>query len=208
MRIIANIEDSPLRPRSCPEAGLKAAFLDGLLNIGAAIYEAREDNKAIAIPDVYAPDGSQAYEAKSGTRTRGFEVEVSGMLQPGWEIAASYAFNRTEDRDGKRINTQIPKSVAKLFTTYRVGGLDGRLTVGGGLRWQSSIYTDDLGPASVRFTQPSYYVVDLLARYEFSKQLSASLNIYNLFDKSYYLTTGNSYYGTPRSFILSLSTQF
>jgi len=190
------------------EAGLKAEFLDGRLNVGAALYQVEEDNKAIAIPDVYAPDGSQAYEAKSGTRTRGFEIEVSGTLQPGWEIAASFARNRTVDREGARINTQIPKAVAKLFTTYRVGGLDGGLTVGGGIRWQSSIYTDGLGPAQARFTQPSYYVVDLLARYEINEHLTASLNVYNLFDKRYYLTTGSSYYGQPRSFILSLATRF
>src|SRR5690606_34195177 len=113
------------------EAGVKAAFLDGRLNLGAAVYQLKENNKAIAIPDVFAPDGSQAYEAKSGTRTRGFEIEASGMLLPGWELAASFAHNRTQDRDGVRINTVVPMNVAKLFTSYRINGIGDGLTLGG-----------------------------------------------------------------------------
>lgn len=191
------------------EAGVKGEFLDGRLNVAAAVYEVKENNKAIAIPNTYAPDGSQAYEAKSGTRTRGFEVEASGMVMTGWELAASYAYNRTVDSDGIRINTGIPKSVAKLYTTYRLDGVVNGLTVGGGLRWQSEIYNDKLGPnGDQRFTQPSYAVVDLLARYEVNKHLSASLNVHNLFDKYYYTNAGNSYYGAPRSFSVSLTGRF
>lgn len=191
------------------ETGLKGEFLDGRLNVGAAVYEVKENNKAIAIPNTFAPDGSQAYEAKSGARTRGFEIEVAGMLMPGWELAASYAYNRTVDKQGVRINTGVPKSVAKLYSTYRLDGAAQGLTLGGGLRWQSQIYNDKLGPKQdQRFTQPSYFVVDLLARYEISKHLSASLNVHNLFDKYYYTNAGNSYYGAPRSFTLSVSGKF
>lgn len=190
------------------EAGLKAAFFNNQLNFSTAVYQIRENNKAIAIPDTYAPDGSQAYEAKSGTRTRGFEVELSGQLQPGWEIAASFAHNSTKDREGKRIVTNVPQSMAKLFTTYRLNKVLNGLTVGGGVRWQSKIFTENLGPAKATFTQPAYAVVDLLARYDFNDSLSASLNIYNLFDKAYYTTTGNSYYGPPRAFLLSVTGRF
>lgn len=191
------------------ETGVKGEFLDGRLNIGAALYEVKENNKAIAIPNTYAPDGSPAYEAKSGTRTRGFEVEVAGMMMRGWELAASYAFNRTVDSEGLRINTGVPKSVAKLYSTYRLDGVVDGLTVGGGLRWQSQIYNDKQGPKQdQRFTQSAYFVVDLLARYEINKNFSASLNVHNLFDKYYYTNAGNSYYGAPRSFKLSLTGTF
>ncbi|GAA5233126.1 TonB-dependent siderophore receptor [Verticiella sediminum] len=191
------------------EAGVKAAFFDERLNLGAALYQIRENNKAIAIPDTYAPDGSQAYEAVSGARTRGFEIELSGQVRPGWEIAASFARNSTQDREGERINTNLPQSMAKLFTTYRMDGLVDGLTLGGGVRWQSKIYSENQGPnQDATFTQPAYAVVDLLARYDISPRLSTALHVYNLFDKSYYLSTGSSYYGSPRAFVVSLTGRY
>ena len=80
--------------------------------------------------------------------------------------------------------------------------------VGGGVRWQSEIYTDNLGPAKARFTQEAYSVVDLMARYQISKQLTLTANLYNAFDKSYYTTTGGSYYGAPRNLRVGLDMRF
>ena len=191
------------------EAGLKASFFDERLNVSAAVYQVKEDNKAVAIENGKAPDGSQAYEAKSGTRTKGFEIEVAGMLMPGWEVAASFAQNSTKDRDGERLNTSIPRSTAKLFSSYRINGIGEGLTVGGGLRWQSKIYSDlTIDNKALRSEQTSYSVVDLMARYEITKSTTLSLNINNVLDKKYKTSTGNSYYGQPRAFMFSLSHRF
>lgn len=48
--------------------------------------------------------------------------------------------------------------------------------------------------------QDAYTVVNLMARYQFNKKLAATLNINNLFDKTYYQGIGGSYghYGSPR----------
>lgn len=191
------------------EAGLKGSFFDDRLNISTAVFQVKEDNKAVAITGVKAPDGSQAYEAKSGTRTRGFEVEVAGMLTPSWELAASFAQNSTKDKDKQRLNTEIPRNTFKLFTTYRINGIGEGLTLGGGLRWQSRIYSDlNIGGRQIESEQKAYSVVDLLARYEMTKSTTVSLNINNVLDKRYRASTGNSYYGQPRAFMLSLSHRF
>ncbi len=83
---------------------------------------------------------------------------------------------------------------------------------GGGGRWQSEIYRDTRGPAgTTRVSQGSYAVVDLMARYEFSPDLSAQLNLNNLFDKEYYDQVGfysQGWWGAPRSLRLSLSYDF
>ncbi len=50
------------------ELGIKGEFFDNQLNVGAAIYQTKEDNTAIALADVFAPDGSQAYRTESGTK--------------------------------------------------------------------------------------------------------------------------------------------
>ncbi len=190
------------------EVGIKGAFFGNRLNIGGAVYETREDNKAIAIPDAFAPDGSQAYYGASGTKSRGFEVEVAGQVRPGWELAASYARNTTRDRLGELMNTSVPKGIAKLYTAYRLASVGNGLTVGGGVRWQSDIYSDNMGPARVRYVQPAYAVVDLMARYPVTELTTLSVNLNNVLDKSYHTSVGNSYLGAPRSVRVALDVKF
>lgn len=190
------------------ELGIKGAFFDDRLNVSAAVYETQEDNKAIAITDTFAPDGAQAYEALSGTRSRGFELELAGQLARGWEVSTSFARNQTRDRLGAPLNTNVPQSVAKLYTAYRLPGVGNGLVLGGGLRWQNRIYTNNLGPARATFVQGAYAVVDLMARYAVTPRLQVSVNLQNLFDKWYYTSTGNSYYGAPRSVRVALDLRY
>ena len=52
-------------------------------------------------------------------------------------------------------------------------------------------------------------MVDLMAQYDFSKQLNVSLNLNNLFDKKYYSAIGSrGWYGTPRSATATLRYAF
>ncbi|MNJ75478.1 Ferric-pseudobactin receptor precursor [compost metagenome] len=61
----------------------------------------------------------------------------------------------------------------------------------------------------MRFTEDDYALVDLMARYPITRQLSATLNVNNLFDKEYYTNTaGSSYYGTPRNATFGLKYDF
>ncbi len=190
------------------EVGLKGAFYDNRLNVGLALYQIKEDNKALPIPDVFAPDGSQAYEALSGTTSRGVELEVAGQLRPGWQLVGSWSHNVTRDRDGERLLTAVPKNLLKLFTSYQLASVGNGLTVGSGLTWQSKAYSDDMGPLGVRFTQPSYALVQLMARYPINRSMSASVHLWNALDKVYYGSTGNSYHGTPRAARVALTVTF
>ena len=190
------------------ELGVKGAFLNDRLNVSGAIYKARQDNLGVAIPNVFAPDGSQAYEAVSGTSTRGFEVEATGEVRPGWQVAAGFSRNLTQDRLRTRLLTDVPQNTAKLFTSYRIAGIGKGLTVGGGLRWQNQIYRDNQGAARVRFTQPAYAVVDLMVRYAITDTVAVTANLRNALDKVYYTSVGNSYYGAPRSLQVALDVRF
>lgn len=206
-------EIDPLRGKNA-ELGTRAAFLNNQLNFSAALFRVNQDNLAIAIPDTFAPDGSQAYQSVSGTQTRGLDVELSGELRPDWQVSASFTRSMSRDRLGSRLNTSVPQTQLKLYTSYRIANVAHGLTVGGGLRWQSEIYTDMTYKDNrgswrpVRFEQPSYIVADLMARVMITRQLSASVHLNNLFDKHYYNTTGNSYYGTPRQISASLQVLF
>lgn len=191
------------------EIGSKAEFFDGRLNLGLALYQIEQDNLAVAVPGEFAPDGSQAYRAESGTETRGVEVEVSGELATDWQASVSFSRNLVQDADGHKLNTNIPQNTFKLFTSYTLRGIGNGLTLGGGVNWQSEIYSDGVGPGrNQRFTQDDYALVDLMARYPLSRQLSATLNLNNLLDEKYYTSTSSSYYGAPRNASLGLRLEF
>ena len=181
------------------ELGVKGSLLDDTLNVSAAAFYLKQDNLAVALPGEFAPDGSSAYEAVSGARTRGFELEASGQIMPHWQLAAGFTRSVSKDKDGGVLSTEVAQNIFKLFTTYHMPQVGNGLTVGGGVRVQSKIYDDDLGPNKKRFTQKGYAVVDLMARYAFTDKVSGYVNVYNLTDKKYYSGVGTAYYGSPRS---------
>ncbi len=191
------------------EAGIKGSFYEDRLNVSAAVFEIKQDNLAVALTNQFAPDGSQAYRAALGTTTRGYELEGAGELLPGWQVGAGFSHSVARDAGGVRLNTQVPKSLLKLFTTYRIAGIGNGLTVGGGVNWQSAIYTGKLGPnANATFTQPAYATLDLMARYAITPQLTLSVALNNVFDKKYYTSTTTSFYGAPRNLLVSLRAAF
>jgi outer membrane receptor for ferric coprogen and ferric-rhodotorulic acid len=191
------------------ELGIKGDLLDGLLSTSVSVFHLRQDNLAEMDSDqLVLPDGSNAYHTVKGATAKGFEVEVSGQIQRGWQLTAGYAHSRIEDPQGKRLQTNQPLNNFKLWTSYDLANVGNGLTVGGGINWQDDIYQDGSGPNGERFTQHSYALLALMARYRISKELSASLNVNNLLDKNYYASGYGNYYGEPRNVTLSLNYRF
>jgi outer membrane receptor for ferric coprogen and ferric-rhodotorulic acid len=201
----ANIRDvsgSPLDPQEGTgyEIGLKAGFYEGRLNASLALFRVEQDNLAVADGDNLQPNNFQAYRAESGTTSEGVELELNGEIREGWQLTGGYSYSVSFDDDDKRIVTEIPRNSVKLFTTYRLPGALDKLTVGGGVNWQSETGYN----TSYATTQSSYALTSLMARYQISPSLSATLNVNNLFDKEYYSTTAAGLYGAPRNFMTTL----
>lgn len=189
------------------EAGLKADFFEGRLSASAAVFKMKQDNFAVADGSgIFAPDGSTAYHAVSGMESKGFEVEVNGVVLPGWRVAGGFANAKAENRDGVRQNPQIPKNTFKMFTTYRFPGDLDNLTIGGNLRWQGKTTATGTGPGGRVYTQNSTAVVDLMANLRLSDRFSLAAFVDNVTDKKFYsgLTLGSARFETPRSFRLTL----
>ncbi|MEN5144237.1 TonB-dependent siderophore receptor [Pseudomonas juntendi] len=190
------------------ELGLKSEFWDKRLTTAFSVFEVHQDNLAVADGSNLAPDGDQAYRAESGTKTRGFEMEVAGEILPDWQVSASYTYAVSKDSDGDRLNTEVPRDTLKVFTTYRLQALP-QVKVGGGVRWQGREYYKGAGPDDETFTQDPYSIVDLMAQYAFTPQTSVSLNLNNVFDKTYYTAIGSrGWYGSPRSATATLVYAF
>ena len=130
----------------------------------------------------------------------GLRLEATGKLTDLWQVSASFSRNLSKDSQDNRLNTGVPNNTAKLFTTYTLPYLDEALTIGGGVRWQSEIYEKNAVSATGRFTQESYALVDLMARYKVNNNLMLNFNVNNLFNEKYHLATTNSYYGAPTNF--------
>lgn len=199
------------------EVGLKSEFLGGRLNSGIALYQIRQDNLAVADQGWIVPgtEKEAAYRAVEGAKTRGLDIELNGEVLRNWNVAASYTYSETKDADGVRIKTLVPRHMAKLWTTYRLPGVWHRLTVGGGINWQSKVeFTAtpwDLGK-TVTGEQGGYAVVNLMGRYDASRQLSATLHVNNLFNKKYLSSLDQTfytgYYGAPRNVMVNLRYAF
>jgi len=198
------------------EAGLKAEFLDRKVNASAAIFQVKQKNLAIATTDTIVGIGGlpeTVYRAADGATSKGFELELSGQLAPGWNLSAGYSQYTLRDEDGTDVNTIYPRKLLRLFTTYRLPGAMSGLTVGGGVNWQSRTYTTAVNPlgAEQDVEQGAYSLVSLMARYEFNPKLSLQLNVDNVTDKKYY-GMFNAYsqinYAEPRSATLTMNYRF
>ena len=196
------------------ELGLKSEYFNGRLNSAIAVYESRQNNLA-------TPDGTiigtetPASRAVAGAKTRGIDMELSGEILPDWNMNASYNHSVTKDADNERINTYIPSDMFKLWTTYKLSGDLDRLTVGGGVNWQSGIHfsaTPSQIGRTVKAKEDDVAVFNLMARYQLTKQWSGTVNVNNVFDKKYISsldTNFNSmYYGDPRNLMFSTRYDF
>ncbi|MFD4837035.1 ferric-rhodotorulic acid/ferric-coprogen receptor FhuE [Achromobacter sp. NPDC058515] len=202
----------PLEGKSY-EAGIKGEFLEGRLNASAAVFQIDQDNVAQADPGQMVPGTTnQAYTAAQGTRSRGFDLEVSGEVTPGWNVAAGWSHWTASDGAGDAIQTDQPRSLVRVFTTYQLPGDWNRLTVGGGVNWQSNVYTIASGPnGDERVGQGSYAITNLMARYRFNRSLSAQLNVNNVFDRKYYSQIGfysQGAWAAGRSAMLTMRYQY
>ncbi|WP_233281699.1 TonB-dependent siderophore receptor [Pseudomonas tructae] len=196
------------------ELGLKGEFFDGRLNASLAVFEVKQNN----LPEDVGFNpvtNKTVYRAVQGAKSKGFELEVAGELTPGWQVQGGFTHRVTRDGEGDKISTVEPENLLRLSTNYRLPGQFNKLTIGGSANWQSKVWKDVWNPASnssdFRYTQSSYWVLDAMAKYQVSEQLSVTLNGNNLTDKKYFSNLGfyeGGYYGDPRNFMLTTRYDF
>ena len=199
------------------EGGIKGEFFNGRLNTSLAYFEVHQSNRSE--PDAEynaAPTNPSVGYASKGieAKTKGFEAEMSGELAPGWQAQAGYTHKIIHDESGKKVSTWEPQDQLSFYTTYKLKGPLDRLTVGGGARWQSRSWQELYNrykSKNEEFAQEAYWLVDVMARYQVTENLSATLNLNNAFDKKYYTNIGfynTAYYGDPRNVMLTTRWSF
>jgi len=196
------------------EIGVKASWLDGLLDGTLSVYRTRQSDLAEAIPGatVTGMPGVQAYRTVSGATVEGFDVALTGQIRPNWNMAMGYTHFTAKAADGRALNSHHPRSMLKVHTQYQFsGGLQG-LSIGGGAVWQSRTSRNTASPlGTVDVGQGSYVLAHAMARYEFNRQVAASIHVNNLFDKKYYEQQGffsQGWWGAPRNAMLNVRVKY
>ena len=194
------------------EIGIKGRHFDGRLNSSLVLFDTKQDNVAEADVGNYLPDGmTQAYYAVDGTRSRGAELELAGDLTDSWNASLGWSYFDLEGPDGEKLRTALPRTLFRLFTTYRLPGAWNGLTIGGGANWQSASHALVDGPdGPQRVNQSSVTLLSVMARYQFSPQAELQLNADNLLDRKYFVLDeySNLYYAAPSSATLSFRYRF
>nr|WP_315400829.1 TonB-dependent siderophore receptor [uncultured Duganella sp.] len=179
-----NNESFPAETSRAYETGVKFDTADGKLSGTLALYSIRKKNVL-----TLNPLNTDFSLAAGEVGSKGAEVDVAGELARGLRLSFSYAYT---DAEVKRDNVlavggalpNVPKQSANLLLVreLRVGGA--RASLGGGLNHVGE-RNGDVAITST-FKLPSYTTAKLVSSYSPTVRLRLSLDIDNLFDKTYY----------------------
>lgn len=191
------------------ETGIKGDWANSRLTATLSLFRTEQNGLGVN-SYTYIPGSTEyAYDAVDAV-SRGVEFEVNGALTDNWQMTFGASRYIAEQRDGAAVMPEIPRTTAKLFTSYRLPMLQD-LTVGGGVNWQNKTFNNVAGgPAGSDYIDQSpVTLVNLFGRYQVTKQVSVQANVNNLFDKEYYDYMGTYVvYGAPRNFSVSAHYAF
>lgn len=193
-----NSDFAPLGPTlgESSEFGLKKSFNNERATLTIARFTSDQDNFGVFIERV----GDIAVYEGATLESSGYEIEFSGEVSNGLNIAAGYTLVDIEDSAGNDARPFIPEKLIKLSATYALPFLP-ELRIGGVLKWQ-----DDITTSSGLVKQDAYSLVDLALHYQINESISTSFNIENISDEKYLnsLYWDQGYYGAPRNISASI----
>ena len=198
---IANMAIGPEKTYTT-ELGVKWDFFGRKLLLSSALFRVDKTNARTA--GVNPGDPPQVLDGEQ--RVQGVEFSATGFITREWQIFSAYTFLDSEVRDtntiaelGKElINT--PRNSFNLWTTYTLG----KFYVGGGPRFVDRRYGNN---TNTRFVD-SYWLVDLLASYQLTKNIDLRVNLNNLTDKYYIDRIGGGHIVPGAGRVAMVSTGF
>ncbi|MEI4550905.1 TonB-dependent siderophore receptor [Pseudoalteromonas spongiae] len=195
------------------EIGIKTELFNDLMMLNVAIFDAEQENIAVADTVNSTPDNT-VHRAAPGIQSQGFELELSGEV--GFGISANLGYTYTDidvsdtfnsgNKDAQLVKDYTPKQVFKLAAKYDATFVDG-LSFGMNMRWQDDISRVQNDTPLIVTKQNAYALVNMMASYEINSQVSVTANVNNVFDKKYVnsLYWAQGFYGAPRNYALSLN---
>lgn len=211
----SNVSAALFKPLSSnlKEVGAKIDLFHKHMSLNASVYEINQKNILMSANDPSQPD---LLVQRGADRSRGFEMDITGYINPDWQVIASYSYidakivnDANEDLIGQR-KENTPKNSANLWTKYNFSNSSALkdLGIGFGVQHQSSKipwFTRD-------FEVPAFTIFDAAVYYAPShSNVRVALNIGNLFNTTYWLGAQNYlrlFPGAPRNGSLTLNYRF
>ncbi len=202
------IDFAPERAKTA-ELGTKWELFGQRLVATAAVFRTDITNEVQLLDDgTYGQIGKK--------RVQGIELSAAGQITPNWSVMAGYTLQDARvdtgtavAQDGSALLTYTPRNAFSLWTTYQ---LPYGFTVGGGARYVSGLQKGTDPAVGTPDSTDPYWVVDAMASYKVSRNLSLQLNVYNLFNKSYVMSINKSGYryfpGAPRTAVVTANLSF
>lgn len=179
------------------ELGAKWQTPDARLGGSLAVFDIEKRGTA-----AYDSDGTYLVPKPGTVRNRGLEAELAGWVAARWRVALSYAY-----LDADPTVTQFARHSGSAFVVHEAALDDGRLLgLGGGFTHVGERRGDSGEPVL-----PAYTVAKLTGYLAATRRLRVSLDVDNLFDRSYYTSAYHRAWvapGAPRTFTLGLQTRF
>ena len=179
------------------ELGAKWQSEDGRLGATLALFDIEKRHTT-----QYDESGVYLEPVAGTVRNKGLEAEVAGWVAPGWRVALAYAY-LAADASIK----QFARHSGSVFVVHEMPLDDGTLVgLGGGYTHVGKRHGDTGEPGL-----PAYTVAKLTAYWNVTQGLRLSLDIDNLFDKTYYSSAYNRVWvtpGNPRQLTAGLQYKF
>ena len=190
------------------EAGVKAEFFNGRVQISLAVYSIEKVNILLGL------DANDSPIFAEGQTSEGVELLIAGQPIPGMNVSASYAYTQSEF-DGIEL-TYIPEHAVNLYASYEVqtGRFEG-LGFGGGYYYESNRTGDfgafDIGDINLVDASVWYTIgaPEVLGRDDGVIRLQVAAK--NVFDDKHYLDGFDPQrisIGAPRTIVGSVSFDF
>jgi catecholate siderophore receptor len=174
------------------ELGTKWDLIQKKLALTAALYRTDNTNEFTMEDPV-----TNTFSQLGKRRVEGVELGVVGQITRDWNIIAGVATMDATILEGNTANPAdsgtrwSPDLSATLWSTYKVND---KFIFGGGARYvskQKRVVAPNAPASNGVPSIPSYAVVDAVASYTVSKNVTLQLNVYNLFDKFYVASLNN-----------------
>jgi catecholate siderophore receptor len=197
------------------EIGTKWDVLNERLALTAAIF--RTDKTNARTPGLTPNDPPMVLDGEQ--RVQGFELGAAGNITDHWKVFGGYTYLDSEIRKTNALTTdpltgllvsqrgnRLPQTPEHSFSLWSTYALPWEIEVGAGASYVGARFsaTDNLREA------PGYWLFDALISRQFTKNIKAQINVYNLANEKYIdqVSGGHFVPGTGRTIALTVGVAF
>jgi catecholate siderophore receptor len=197
------------------EIGTKWDVLSERLALTAAIF--RTDKTNARTPGLTPNDPPTVLDGEQ--RVQGFEIAAAGNITERWRVFGGYTYLDSEIRATNaltldpltgllvpQVGNRLPQTPENSFSLWTAYALPWEIEIGAGANYVGARFSsaDNLREA------PGYWLFDALISRQFTKNIKAQINVYNIADEKYIDRVGGGHFipGAGRTVAVTVGVAF